>query len=248
MLAAAVCLLLVSPLAAGQEAARTPSVTAVEPLPRATAFRDHAGSLTVRAVRIAEPIRLDGRLDESMYATIPPIGDFIQQEPREGEPATEATEVWILFDDTNLYVAARCWDSHPERAVANEMRRDAQNIVQNESIGVMFDTFHDRRNSIYFQIGLDGGMRNGLGTDETNSNFNWNTVWDARTARSGQWWTAEIVIPFKSLRYNPGPDQVWGVNVRRIVRWKNETSYLTRVPAFLALRGLLASSLTGNSS
>ena len=243
MLAAAMCLLLFATPAVGQEAATTRGVTVVEPLPPATAFRDPAGSLTVRAVRIPEPIRLDGRLDETFYATIPPIGDFIQQEPREGEPATEATEVWILFDDHNIYVAARCWDSHPERAVANEMRRDAQNIVQNESIGVMFDTFHDRRNSIYFQIGLAGGMRDGLGTDETNSNINWNTVWDARTARSDQGWTAEMVIPFKSLRYNPGPDQVWGVNVRRIVRWKNETSYLTRVPAFLALRGLLASSL-----
>ena len=219
ILAAVVCLLPLSTLAAGQEAAPSRVAAPVAPLPPATTFRDPAGSLSVRAVRIPEPIRLDGRLDESFYATIPPIGDFVQQEPREGEPATEATEVWILFDDTNIYFAARCWDSHPERAVANEMRRDAQNIVQNESIGVMFDTFHDRRNSIYFQIGLAGGMRDGLGTDESNSNINWNTVWDARTARSERGWTAEMVIPFKSLRYNPGPDQVWGVNVRRIVRW-----------------------------
>ena len=204
----------------------------------ATISKSAEGGVTVRAVRTLEPIKLDGRLDESVYATVPPFSGFIQQEPREGEPATEKTDVWILYDNKNVYVSARCWDSHPERDVANEMRRDSDNITHNESIGVLFDTLYDRRNSVYFQVALLGGMRDGLGTDETNSNVNWNTVWDARTAHFDHGWTAEMVIPFKSLRYKPGADQTWGVNVRRIVQWKNETSYLTRVPAFLGLRGL----------
>src|SRR5688572_15124666 len=194
--AVALHLLPLSAPAGGQEAAPSQHAAPLTSPPLSTAFRDSAGRLSVRAVRIQEPIRLDGRLEESVYSTIPSIGDFVQQEPREGEPATEATEVWLLFDDSNIYFAARCADSQPERAIANEMRRDAQNIVQNESIGVMFDTFHDRRNSIYFQISLAGGMRDGLGTDESNSNINWNTVWDARTARTERGWTAEMVIPF----------------------------------------------------
>src|SRR5262245_43653583 len=68
---------------------------------------------TLRAVRIASPLKIDGRLDEEVYRTIPSISDFIQQEPDEGAPATEKTEVWLLFDDANFYVVARCWDSHP---------------------------------------------------------------------------------------------------------------------------------------
>jgi hypothetical protein len=92
-----------------------------------------ADNVTVRTVRVETPLRIDGRLDEEIYGTVQAISDFIQQEPREGEPATEKTEAWILFDDANLYIAARCWDSHPEREVANELRRDNSNILGNEN-------------------------------------------------------------------------------------------------------------------
>ncbi len=96
-----------------------------------------------------DPITLDGRLDESVYTSVTPMRDFIQQEPREGELATEQTDVWILFDARNLYISARCWDSAPEREVANEMRRDASGIVQNESFGITLDTFGDKRNACF---------------------------------------------------------------------------------------------------
>ena len=79
-------------------------------MPPATVSRSAEGGVTVRAVRISEPPKLDGRLDEPVYNTVPAISDFIQQEPREGEPPTEKTEAWILFDDRNLYISARCWD------------------------------------------------------------------------------------------------------------------------------------------
>ena len=87
----------------------------------------------IRAVLLTGPLTVDGRLDERVYADIPPIGDFIQQEPHEGEPASEQTDVWLFYDDKNLYIAAQCWDSHPERIVANELRRDGQNIFQNDN-------------------------------------------------------------------------------------------------------------------
>jgi hypothetical protein len=102
--------------------------------------------VTVRAVRLDAPLRVDGRLDDDAYRRVEPLSDFIQQEPREGRPATEKTEAWIFFDDDNLYVAARCWDSHPEREVANELRRDNGNILGNENITFVIDTFHDRHN------------------------------------------------------------------------------------------------------
>jgi len=94
-----------------------------------------APSRTLRAVRLTAPLALDGRLDEAVYASVPPTGGFTQQEPNEGEPATEETDVWVFYDDTNIYVSARCWDSEPLREIANEMRRDG-NLMQNDNLVV----------------------------------------------------------------------------------------------------------------
>src|SRR5262245_25122588 len=102
----------------------SPGLDAAAPVPPAVITRDAAGNVTVRAVRTRQPLRIDGRLDEPQYQETEPIGGFLQQEPDEGAAATERTEAWIFFDDDNIYVSARCWDSHPERMVANEMRRD----------------------------------------------------------------------------------------------------------------------------
>ena len=111
-----------------------------------------SGTLTVRATRIREPIAMDGRLDDSVYTEVQPVSDFIQQEPVEGAPATEKTEAWVLFDDENLYIACRCWDTHPERIVANDMRRDSSNLRQQDNFGVGLDTFHDKRNGYLFSV------------------------------------------------------------------------------------------------
>ena len=215
------------------------------PVPPATVVRTPGGGVTVRAVRIAEPLRVDGRLEDSAYSTTPAISDFVQQEPNEGEPATEKTEAWIFFDNRNIYIAARCWDSQPDRAIENEMRRDGLNINQNENFTVVFDPFHDRRNGLMFQTNSLGGLRDMAITDEGNPSLDWNTVWDARTARFDHGWTVEMVIPFKSLRYSD-ESQVWGINLRRVVRWKNEHSYLAPIPAFLQQRGIFSVSLAAN--
>ena len=98
------------------------------PAPPAVVSRDAEGGVTLRAIRIDGPLTVDGRLDDEIYQLVPPVSDFIQQVPSEGEPATEKTEAWVFFDDETLYVAARSWDSQPERMVANEMRRDNNNI------------------------------------------------------------------------------------------------------------------------
>ena len=208
------------------------------PLPPASVARDATGRVTVRATRVTEAIVLDGRLDEPAYERVQAIGDFVQQEPIEGQPATEKTDVWILFDDKNIYVSARCWDSHPEREISNEMRRDAQAIQDNEVFGVAFDTFYDRRNGYLFVVNASGGLIDAQVVDERDYNRDWNTIWDGRTARDDKGWTVEIAIPFKSLRYKSGQNLTWGVNLRRMVRWKNETSLLTRVSAAFGRRGL----------
>ncbi|MGE0703136.1 MAG: hypothetical protein AB7P22_04275, partial [Vicinamibacterales bacterium] len=197
--------------------------------------RDETGRATMRAVRITEEFVVDGQLNEAFYGTIPAVSDFIQQDPDEGAPATEKTEAWIVFDDENIYVAGRCWDSQPERMIVNEMRRDGP-VMQNENFAVIFDTFYDRRNGFIFHANPIGGMFDG--DVRPTLNRDWNGVWDVKTGRFDGGWTIEMVIPFKTLRYRTGSSQVWGVNLRRIVRWKNELSYLVPVPSTFGLGGI----------
>ena len=200
--------------------------------------RDTEGRVTMRATRLPEGLVLDGQLDELAYQTVPAVSGFVQQEPVEGDPATEKTEVWVFFDERNVYVSARMWDSHPERIVANEMRRDNRGIFLNDSFGVAFDTFYDQRTGFFFQTNALGGLREGLVVNEGNISYDWNTVWDVASGRFEQGWVTEISIPFKSLRWQASPDQVWGVNFRRVVRWKNELSYLSQIPASWGGRGI----------
>ena len=184
----------------------------------------------VRAVRLESPPVLDGVLDEEVYRTILPAADFVQQYPWNGEPATEDTQVWVFFDSDNLYVALRAWDSRPDQMVANEMRRDNRNIWQNDNIVVLFDTFLDRRSAFFFQTNPLGGVRDALVLNESTTNYDWNTVWDVKSRRNDEGWTVEMAIPFKSLRYASDSEQVWGFNVMRVVRSKNEQSLLSPVP------------------
>ena len=123
----------------------------------------------MRAVRLENPLDVDGRLDERIYSLTPAVSGFIQQEPREGEPATERTEVWIFFDTNNVYVAVRCWYTEPDRILANEMRRDNVNIFWGDSLTVVFDTYYDRRTGYFFQTNALGAVRDALvaeGKDE----------------------------------------------------------------------------------
>ena len=205
--------------------------------------RNDTGQATVRAVRLEDELNLDGALDEPIYQTVPSITGFIQVEPDAGEPASERTEAWVFFEDDNVYVAGRAWDSAPESQwVVNEMRRDSFNILQNENISFAFDTFYDRRNVVIFNITPIGGRMDGQATNERNWNGDWNPIWDVRTGRFDGGWSFEARIPFKSLQYRPGRLQVWGFQMRRQVRWKNETSYLTRLDRALAQMGVFQAS------
>ena len=213
---------------------RTPAIVIdgpTPPVPPAIISRDSERRATIRATRLTKTISLDGLLDELVYQTVPALTDFIQQSPEEGAPATERTDAWILFDERNLYVSGRIWDSAPPSEwVANEMRRDTNQLRQNDTFGVILDTFYDRRNGVMFYTNALGAIADFALTNESTPNTDWNPVWDVRTARFDGGWTVEMEIPFRSLRYRPGPDQVWGVQLRRNVRRKNEWTYLTPLP------------------
>jgi hypothetical protein len=222
---------------AAQSPAASPAVPVAAAQPTVS-IRKGPNAPTVRAMR--GTIRLDGRLDEAIYTATEAIGSFVQQEPDEAAPATEKTEAWVFFDDDMIYVAARCWESRPGRRVANEMRRDTNQLRQNDTFAVLFDTFHDRRNGYLFTANAIGGMGDSQITDEGPPNVDWNTVWRFETSEFDEGWTVEMAIPFKSLRYQSGREQTWGINLRRVVRWKNEWSYLAQVPrALTTFRGIL---------
>ena len=201
-------------------------------------IRDDQGRVTMRPTRLNAPLMLDGRLDEDMYRRISPVGNFIQQEPNEGQLATEQTEVWVWFDDNNIYIAARCWHSEPARIVANEMKRDSYNMFGNEVFGVVIDPFYDRRNGYLFLTNALGGLFDATITNERSVNLDWNTVWDVQTDRFDGGWTLEMAIPFQSLRFPAGAMQQWGINFHRRVVSKNEASFLTPIPAALSYQGL----------
>ena len=208
-----------------------PAVEVRRPVPPEVVVRE-GGQTVVRAVRITEPLRIDGRLDEPAYSEVASIGDFIQSVPKEGAPASERTDAWVLFDDNFMYVSCRCWDSAPpEQWTANEMRRDTSQLRQNDMFGVLFDTFFDRRNGYNFYTNPLGAFADQAITDEGNPNVDWNPVWQVRTGRFEGGWTAELAIPFKALRYRSGADQTWGIQLRRGIRRKNEFAHLTTVPA-----------------
>ena len=194
--------------------------------------RDAQGRATVRATRLRAPLQIDGRLDEPVYETVQYITDFIQQLPDEGALSSERTEVWVLFDDDSIYISARCYDTAPPSEwVANEMRRDVIQLRQNDSFSLMLDTFYDRRNGLAFLVTPIGGFSDfAISNEGGRVNTDWNTIWDSRTDRFDGGWTVEIEIPFKSLRYRPTSTQVWGIQLRRIIRRRTEASYLTPLP------------------
>ena len=214
------------------------------PVPAGVFTRDPAtGRANLHAIRLDTALRIDGHLDEAVYG-VTPVSDFLQMEPKAGEPATEKTEVWVLFDRQHVYVAMRVWESRPDLIVANEMRRDSNNIRMGDCVAFSFDTFHDGRNAFQFEVSPLGARVDGQSTNERQFSADWNPVWQLAVGRFAGGWTVEAAIPFKSLRYQPGAAQLWGFNARRNSKWKNEVSFLARIPAAFGIgRGSFAASL-----
>jgi len=205
--------------------------------------RNGDGHAILRTTRIATPLVIDGRLDDPIYRDVKPASDFIQQEPIEGAPATDRTEVWVFYDDRNIYVAAKMLETDPSKRVTSDMRRDSNNLYNNDHIAVLFDTFADGRNGFGFSVNAQGGIFDWQVTNEQPSN-EWNALFDVRTATIEGGWTAEFAIPFRSMRFRGGATE-WGINFRRMVRWKNELTFLSRIPSSWGRRGVSKVSSAG---
>ncbi len=187
-------------------------------------------------IRDGDGIHLDGTLDEPAWRDADRITGFRQQEPLEGEPATEDTEVRVLYDGAHLYVGVWAFDSRPDRIIGRQLERDASLGISrfgpsggDDAIEIILDTFHDRRNAYYFATNPQGVLVDGLITDESEDvDLNWDAVWDVRARTTPDGWTAEFEIPLRSIRF-PAQDgeQTWGFNVQRVVVRKNEHSLWT---------------------
>ena len=207
----------------------------------------------VQAIRAAESPRIDGSLDEAAWQSAPVVDRFLQQEPQEGAPATDRTEVRVLYDEGHLYIGVRAYSSLA--VSATEMRRDADRLFDEDNFQVILDTFHDSRNGYMFlttplgakleQQIFDEGEGGGRGTT-ANVNRNWDGVWDAAARITEDGWTAEIEIPFSTVRFAPSDAQVWGVNFQRHTRRKNESVLWAPIPkAYTLTRVSMAGELHG---
>ncbi len=184
----------------------------------------------VKAVRIDQPIRLDGVLSESAWKLAEPARDFYQQQPAEFEPATHRTEVRFVYDDDTLYVGVVLHDEAPAELVINDLKRDFSGN-ETDMFGLVLDTFLDRRNAYGFLVNPGGAQRDTQAYDNGRRNDpNWHGVWSVRTAIRPDGWSAEYAIPFKTLRFPDRPVQEWGLNLVRMARRANEKTTWSPVP------------------
>jgi hypothetical protein len=206
-------------------------------------------SKRAEVVRVTEPIRIDGILDEPAWELAPAVSDFYQQQPAEFELATRRTEVRFLYDEEMLYVGAMLYEPEPERLITNELKRDFSGS-SGDGFGLILDTFQDKRSSYGFLTNPGGAQRDSLGYDNGRKNdANWHGVWHVRTAIHRDGWSVEYAIPFKTLRFPDREFQEWGMNMIRWARRANETSTWAPVPRqFTHYNVAYAGTLTGISN
>src|SRR5436190_4898378 len=180
-----------------------------------------AQSTTIRATAIPTAVTLDGRLDEPVWATADSIDDFRQREPLEGSPATERTVVKVARDAEALYIVVRCYDSNMRGVRASQLRRDAD-LSSDDNVRLLIDSFNDRRSAFVFATNPSGARWDAQFSGVDDVNENWNGVWDVAVSRDSAGWTAEFRIPLRALRFRGGTNTVFGFNVRRFIRRKNE--------------------------
>jgi hypothetical protein len=213
---------------------------------------------------------MDGRVaEDAAWRDVPPLVDFWQTAPDAGQPASERTEVRILYTDDTLYFGIILWDRDPSGLTVSDSRRDSP-LDDSDSFRIVLDTYRDRQNGFVFATnpaaleydgqvtgegsnnpfggGAGGGGAGGrqLAGSGGGFNLNWDGSWAVRTAILDSGWSAEFAIPFRTLRYEPGDGREWGMNFQRTIRRRKETSYWAPLPIqFDLLRVSLAGALTG---
>jgi hypothetical protein len=214
----------------------------------------------------AEGPTIDGRVNDAIWQSVKPYTTFTQQDPIEGAPASEKTEIRIIVGKGNVYVGIIAFDSDPSKIIVSQSRRDAS-LNETDSIVMVFDTFNDNQNAFVFgtnplgieydgQVAREGqtsGVSLGGGTAAGTQrggisafNPNWDGDWSVKSQITERGWEAEMAIPLKTLRYSTGTDRTWGFNAMRNIRHKNEQVYLAPIPrGFDIYRVSLAAKVSG---
>lgn len=213
------------PVATAPPSTAQPTVPPVPAGPVLAPSTEPEGSYVARPVFLATPPVIDGRLDDPVWQTATRLGDFRQVEPRELEPATEATDVYLGFDRENLYIGVRCHDSEPDKIVTTTLTRDSD-MTYEDTIQILLDTYHDGRNAFLFTTNSGGVLVDGLVRNEGEQvNLDWDGVWTVQSSRDSGGWNTEIAIPWRTLRFPNKPEQEWGFNIERLVARKQERTY-----------------------
>lgn len=199
------------------ESQPTPTAGAVV---KASESAQLAGIKRMTAVRTGAPIRVDAVLDEAEWRDADAVSDFLQRDPREGQPASQRTVARILFDDETLYVAFVLYDDDPSRIVASDLRRDSS-MGTDDTIEMVLDTFHDNRNGFIFRVNALGTKYDARLRNEGQVNSDWDEQWEAAAQITDEGWVVELAIPFRALRYDPNADS-WGIDFQRQIRRSNE--------------------------
>jgi hypothetical protein len=198
------------------------------------------------ATRVEGRIVIDGALDEPDWQRAAVAGGFTQSEPDAGAPATEHTEVRILYDAETLYVGVHARHRNPREIIANELKRDFDG-TSTDWVAVIVDPFLDRRNGYQFGVNPAGASWDSQKFNEGRErNLSWDGVWQVRTSRDESGWYAEYAIPFRALQLPASDPQTWGINFQRHLQGRLENSYWSLVPRQYALDRLsLAGTLEG---
>lgn len=187
--------------------------------------REQRREMTAERIRSGEKIKLDGIFDEAVWQRAQPAKDFIQQDPNFGAPATEPTEVRIAFDRENLYMSVKCFDSEPDKLAGYQRRRD-EFLQSDDRFMWVFDPFFKARDGYYFEINPSGLMGDATMGSAGQGSRQWDGIWKAKVIHTDYGWAAEIVIPFRTLNFDPD-GEAWGINFQRTVRRKAEETLWT---------------------
>jgi hypothetical protein len=176
-------------------------------------------------LKIEESIKLDGLLSEPVWEKSPGVTDFIQFEPKKGESASLKTIAKILYDEKFIYFGFLCYDPEPEKIAAQMTKRDA-NIPSDDAVGVFLDTFNDRRNCYFFITNLLGTQRDGrVAENGLRSETTWDGIWKSAGQKTDFGWSAEIAVELSSIKYEPGKNKRWGINLGRSIPRVLELSF-----------------------
>ncbi len=171
---------------------------------------------SAQVIRTESPPKIDGLIEDDCWKNTEPLSGFFQFDPVNGVKASEETLVWMVYDQKNIYFAFLMQDSQPDKIWAELTPRNA--YQNNDSITVILDTYNDKRTSIQFTVNPRGVQKNSV-----------ETIWKSGAVVRDDGWTAEMAIPFKSLRFSPQEEQVWGVNFERYIHRLNAQDYWTNV-------------------